>query len=158
TASPGPADGFTVPWPAVPRATGYRVYRGETLVATTGGTSYVASGLVCGTTPYNAVDVVAYNAAGASPRGSVTGSPTACPSVALSMGSSHPCDAETARILLARIPSALPRTNPTCVDVVVSLANFPAGTHSVRCYFGTYQYPDPLYASYATSSPQSSQC
>jgi chitinase len=71
------ASSVTLSWPAVSGATGYRVYEGNTVRATTSGTSATISGLAtCSTHTYT---VAAYNAAGESGRsGPVTATTSGC--------------------------------------------------------------------------------
>ncbi len=71
------ASSVTLSWPAVTGATGYRVYEGNTVRATTSGTSATISGLAtCSTHTYT---VAAYNAAGESGRsGPVTATTSGC--------------------------------------------------------------------------------
>jgi chitinase len=70
-------------WPAASgTVTGYRVYEGGTVVATTTGTSATVSGLTACTT--HTYTVAAYNGAGESARsGAVTATTTGCPSTGL---------------------------------------------------------------------------
>jgi chitinase len=71
------ASSITLSWPAAGGATGYRVYEGTSLRATTSGTSATVSGLgACETHTYT---VAAYNAAGESARSApVTATTTGC--------------------------------------------------------------------------------
>ena len=71
------ASSVTLSWPAVTGATGYRVYEGSAVRATTSGTSATISGLAtCSTHTYT---VAAYNAVGESGRsGPVTATTSGC--------------------------------------------------------------------------------
>lgn len=65
----------TLTWPAVPGATGYRVYRNGTLAGTTGELSYVSTGLPGGEA--QTFGVSSYNAAGESPQATTSATPAA---------------------------------------------------------------------------------